>query len=296
MKKLITLLSVLLLSIVLLCSCSASDSNYESNYGGDKPNSSDTGSETSDKLYSDKVIKNAYVNSETKEFGKALDDVKLLIAEYEGYIYFSNTSVESSYYNNGQQLRHADYTIKIPAEKFDAFLEALGNVLNVTRISTSTADASDEYYDLEATVNAYRDKRDGLLEMLKNVDNNTDFYTWQQINSQLTQLEIDLARYEAKFKDLKDQIAYSTVTLNISEVAELTPAEEVGFGGELLDAVKESLEGTVEFFKGLLIAMIYMLPFMLISGGIALMIVLLIRRGRRKRAARRAAAHEEKKD
>ncbi len=293
MKKLLISLSVILLSLILLCSCSSStDSNF---YDSEKPNASDVTAEVSEKLYGEKVIRSAYVNSETKEFGKALNELKALISANGGYIYSSNTSVESSYYSEAQQLRYADYTIKVPAEKLDAFLDDLGGILNVTRISTSTADASDEYYDLEAIVNTYRIKREGLVAMLENVDKAMDFSTWQEINAQLTQLEVDLARYEAKLKSLNDQVAYSTVTLTVNEVAELTPASEPGYGDEIIEAIKGSLDGTVEFFKGLLIAVIYMLPFMIISGGIALIIVLSIRRGIRKRTARRAAQNKNDK-
>ncbi len=289
MKKLIILLSVVLLSLVLMCSCGSADSDYRGDYNNQAPTAPEVDGETTDKLYGDHVIKNAYVNSETKEFDNALNDLKALISEYEGYIYSSNTNVDSSYYNEGQQLRFAEYTVKIPAEKFDTFIDALGNILNVTRVSTSTADASDEYYDLEAVVTTYRTKREALVAMLENVDKSIDFSTWQEINKELTELEIELSRYEAQLRDLQNKVAYSTVTINISEVAELTPAEEVGYGTELLDAIKDSLAGTLEFFKGLLVVIIYILPFVIINGVIALIIVLCVRKGSKKRAARRAA-------
>ena len=123
--------------------------------------------------------------------------------------------------------------------------------------------------------------------MLKNVDVNTDFATWKQINSELTEIDTQINIYNEQLKSLENKVSYATVTLSVREVAEYTETEEKGYGAEVLDALKGSGSAVVEFFKGLLIAIIYVLPFAIIFGGSVVIIIVIIRTSiRRKRAKR----------
>ena len=258
--------------------------NYESGMDGA---GFDSGLDGSAYIDPQKVVKNASVTAETMNYSEATDKLKALISANGVVVSSSNTKVEASYYSSDDMLRNANYVLKVPAEKFDTFLDGLGEFLNITYITTSTEDVSDTYYDLEAVIETLNAKRNSLLEMLNATDSKTNFSYWKQLTEELTQIETQIARYEAQMKDLSGRVNYSTVNLSIREVGELTNTEEMTYGEELWDAVKNGLIFILEFFKVILIVILYLMPFGIISGGIFSIIFFSIRHSKKKRAKKR---------
>ena len=297
MKKKVLLISLVFCVILsaLLVSCSGKEDvdmmptnpNYNSSMGGaDMEIGKDA---VGDSVYVDsqKVVKNASVTAETKNYAEATDKLKALISTNGVVIASSNTKVEASYYSSDDMLRNANYVLKVPAEKFDAFIDGLGEFLNITYITTSTEDVSDMYYDLEAVIETLNAKRDSLLEMLNATDSKTNFSYWKQLTEELTEIETQIARYEAQMKALSGRVNYSTVTLSLREVGELTATEEKTYGAELWEAVKDGLVFILEFFKVVLIVAIYLMPFAFVGGVVFLIIFLSVRHSKKKRISRR---------
>ncbi len=299
MKKRIGVIIALLLITVLalsVISCGASNKGAaDEDYITGAPSYGENGSmekvEGTDSSYSNgdgsKIIKNANIIAETQDYAAATEQLKSLITSVGGHISNSNASENASYNSSGKPEKNASYTIKVPAEQFDSFISGLSNIFNVTKLSTSTEDVSESYFTLQARIDTLQAKREGLVSMLKNVDVNTDFNTWQKINSELTQIDTQLNIYNEQLKALENKVSYATITLSVREVVELTETEEKGYGAEVLDAVKGSLTGVVEFFKVLLIALIYALPFLIMVAGTVIIVIVIIRSSIRRKIARR---------
>ena len=304
MKKRIAVIIALLLITVLALSVISCGSSNKGAADGDSftgapsygaPSYSENGSmekvEGTDSSYSNgdgsKIIKNANIIAETQDYAAATEQLKSLITSVGGHISNSNASENASYNSSGKPEKNASYTIKVPAEQFDSFISGLSNIFNVTKLSTSTEDVSESYFTLQARIDTLQAKREGLVSMLKNVDVNTDFTTWQKINSELTQIDTQLNIYNEQLKALENKVSYATITLSVREVVELTETEEKGYGAEVLDAVKGSLTGVVEFFKVLLIALIYALPFLIMVAGTVIIVIVIIRSSIRRKIARR---------
>jgi hypothetical protein len=297
MKKKVLLISLVVCVILsaLLVSCAGKEDvdmmptnpNYNSSMGD--ANMEIGKDAVGDSVYVDsqKVVKNASVTAETKNYAEATDKLKALISTNGVVIASSNTKVEASYYSSDDMLRNANYVLKVPADKFDAFIDGLGEFLNITYITTSTEDVSDMYYDLEAVIETLNAKRDSLLEMLNATDSKTNFSYWKQLTEELTEIETQIARYEAQMKALSGRVNYSTVTLSLREVGELTATEEKTYGAELWEAVKDGLVFILEFFKVVLIVAIYLLPFAFVGGVVFLIIFLSVRHSKKKRISRR---------
>ena len=283
----ITLLIIILLSLsVVACgSGKATDNGIEMGVSGDdmmEPESSvnkseDTTTTTNNSGDGSKIIKTASITAETKEYANSTEQLKALITSVGGHVSNSSSNENASYRTDGKTEKSANYTIKIPSESFDSFISSLSSIFNVTNLSTATQDVSESYFTLQARISTLQAKREGLVSMLQNVDVNTDFTTWQKINAELTEIDTQLNIYNEQLKSLENKVAYSTITLTVREVTELTVLEEKGYGEEILEAFKESGESVVEFFKGLLIMLIYVLPFAIIWGAFVLIVVLIIR-------------------
>lgn len=231
-----------------------------------------------------KIIKTATVSAETKNYSKATEDLKASITSIGGHIAKSSVSENTSYRNDGGTEKRADYIIKVPSEKFDSFLSTLSKLFNVTNMTTASEDVSESYFTLQARISTLQAKREGLVSMLKNVDVNTDFTTWQKINAELTEIDTQLTIYNEQLKSLENKVAYSTVTLSVFEVKEYTETVKQGYGSQVADAFKDSFSSAAKFFKELLLMMIYVLPFLLVLACIAVIILMICISVKKKRA------------
>ena len=297
-KRIAVIIALLLITVLALSVISCGSSNKgaaDEDYIIGAPSYGENGSmekvEGTDSSYSNgdgsKIIKNANIIAETQDYAAATEQLKSLITSVGGHISNSNASENASYNSSGKPEKNASYTIKVPAEQFDSFISGLSNIFNVTKLSTYTEDVSESYFTLQARIDTLQAKREGLVSMLKNVDVNTDFTTWQKINSELTQIDTQLNIYNEQLKALENKVSYATITLSVREVVELTETEEKGYGAEVLDALKGSLTGVVEFFKGLLIVLIYALPFLIMVAGTVIIVIVIIRSSIRRKIARR---------
>lgn len=290
MKKkiaVIVLAASFLLLLALMTSCTSSS-------GGDvePPSMSDGSVEVNSGAFGSyddlKMIKNASVSAETKDFDKMSKDLRALLKETGSVLYSSNVNDGISYRSDRGTAAYAHYTLKVPSEKLDDFIDSLKEIMNVTHVTTTTQNAGDEYYDLEASVKALENKYAGLSEMLKNTDKSLDFNTWLNISNELTSVEKELARQRAKLDALSKQVNYATLELSVTEIDKLTgeEEEEKPFGEEVTEAFKGSFEVFGEVLKALAIVAIYLLPLLIVIAvfsGIALLVVLLILRSVRKK-------------
>lgn len=279
----VALLLTFLVMACLFVSCSNSSNSYRSPMtDGLDSNTNESGNAIE---FGEKIIKDATVVAETKDFINATDSLKSLIKAYNGGIVSSSSSEHASYHDDDEMIRKSNYTIKIPSEKFDEFLDKLNEYFNITNITTNTEDVTDEYYDLNAIIDTLKSKQEGLRTMLSETDKNMNFGTWKQINDELTDVETQLARCQAQLKLLEGKTAYSTINLSITEVKVLTDTQEITFLNEIKNAFDESINFSIDITKGLLILVIYLLPaivFCAIVSGVVLIVVFCVTRKRKK--------------
>ena len=144
-NKLFHSLTFLVLCALMLCmaSCGAAvnegdvDNGYIEMLPGEKPEMGvQNGDLTLDSITAPnrKIIKTYNLNAETKEFDTVLTELLALINEHGGYV--EQNSISNHTYNTRGE-RYANYTIRIPAEKAEDFVGSIGNLLNVTRNSST---------------------------------------------------------------------------------------------------------------------------------------------------------------
>ena len=295
------LIAVLTLSIVACGSKGAADNGFSAEYDkAPEVGSSEIVTKPTDVTASNggdgsKIIKSASITAETKEYADSTEALKALIASVGGHISNSSASENASYNSSGKPEKNANYTVKIPSQSFDSFIESLSDIFNITNLSTSTVDVSESYFTLQARIDTLQAKREGLVSMLKNVDVNTDFTTWQKINSELTEIDTQLNIYNEQLKSLENQVAYSTVTLSVREVVEYTEKDEKNYGEEVKDAFVDSFESVGEFFKEFLLVLIAVFPFLLIWGAFVAIVVVIVRISIKKKRARNNKNENDKK-
>ena len=298
-KKLFALVlaALLLLPALCLASCNAANDKLE-NYA---PEAEAPNVGLGDDLLADpakgqetvrKIIKTYDLNAETKEFDATVAAIDALVAEHGGYI--ENNSINYRHYGNSQSARYASYRFRIPAENADAFVNSVGNTLNVTRNSSYAEDVSETYYSIEATLEELTTERDSLLAMMKSLDSQKDYNFWLTLQTRLSEVRQQIARLQAQLNNYDSRVAYSTVNLSINEVVTYTPVEE-SFWAKLGAAFSKGWTAFGEFMEGFVIVLVTIFPFLLIPAAAGVVVIVLIRRKGGKKNAKKVEENQETK-
>ena len=119
----LTTLLIVILSVLLLVSCSAE-------FAEDKLITGETGNGEVSRveLSSRKLIKNANLDVETKNFDTFQNTLDKTIDEFEGYVESRQITGDS-----GSSYRYGTVVARIPAQKLDEFISIVKDAGNVTR-------------------------------------------------------------------------------------------------------------------------------------------------------------------
>ena len=213
----------------------------------------------------EKIIYSADATVETTKFDKTLEELAALIKEYGGWVQSSSIN-GANYYSisrGSSYNRSADYTIRIPSDKFQTVMGSLSTLGNVPYSYTYTENVSAQYYDVQSRLTAYKTQETRLLEMMEKAQTVEDTIT---IEEKLTELQYKIDSLQSSLNNWDRQVNYSTISLNVQEVGEYTEQQAVtiSYGQRLLNAFTDSLKGAGRFFKNLLVFLVSALPTLVI--------------------------------
>ena len=239
-------------------------------------------------LSSAKKIYTGYADIETLDFEKTLTDLKKLINDCGGYVESSSETGGdyNSMYGGNTIYRTANYTIRIPVDKFDEVyndgIKGLGNVVNNT---SNSQDITLQYTDTESRLKTYRTEEERLLDMLSKATTVEDMLA---IETRLSDVRYQIESLTSQIKVWDSQVSYSTLTLSIREVALYTKdnSSTVSYGEQLKQTFMHSLYALGHFFKGFLKFLVAAFPTLVLLGLIAVVVLLIVRASNKKRKAK----------
>lgn len=245
-----------------LASMDMAASAGESDYGGN--DSGEAQSDVPDEN-PEKIIYSADATVETTEFDDTIDALGDLIREYGGWVQSSSIN-GANYYSisrGASYNRSADYTIRVPSDKFQILMNTISTLGNVPYSYTYTQNVSAQYYDVQSRLTAYRTQEARLLDMMEKAQTVEDTIT---IEEKLTELQYRIDSLQSSLNNWDRQVNYSTINLNICEVGEYTEQKVVtiSYGQRLWNAFTGSLKAAGRFFKDLLVFLVSALPTLVI--------------------------------
>lgn len=249
-----------------------------------KPEESTAG--TADPLSERKIIKTMRISAETKAFDCATASIEALCTQLGGYIESSSRSGGSIRYSSAVVARSASYTLRIPAEKLDAFRAGMDGEINVVSENTGISDITDRYFDVDTRLATLRTEEERLLAMLEKA---TELEYLITLESRLSEVRYQIESYTGTLRRYDSQVAYSTVHLNLDEVLEYTQVIEAPqtFGERMSIALQESWADFVDNCKDFAVGFVYALPTLIVLAVIftaaGVIIVAVVKKHRRQR-------------
>lgn len=221
-----------------------------------------------------KIIYTVSLEMETKKFDETAKNIDALILENEGYC-------ENQYVSNGNgQYRTANYTIRIPVDNLDKFLNKTEELSTVVSIHKSADDVSEYYYDTESRLETAQIKLARLQELLAEAEDISDMIT---IEEAITDIEWEIDNYSGTLKHYDSQIEYSTVSLYLREVYETSDiATPLTFGERVASAFEQGMHGFITALKNIAIWFIANWLWIAIAVIVVIVIIVLIKKHNKK--------------
>ncbi len=245
-----------------------------------------------------KLIKNVSMDMETKEFDTFLAEVYDRIEMAGGYIQTSNiNSGKYSYRDYAVPLRNASVTARIPAVNLDMFCDGVAGRANVVSRHENTSDVTLQYYDTESHMKALQSEYDTLIGILEKCTKLEDVISVQR---RITDVLYQIESYKTQLNNYDNLVAYSTVSMSISEVEVVTIVTEQTVGERIRSGISETFREIREDSEDLLVGFTTNLPYLIIWA-VVLAVALVAVRGLlgrlfKKRTPKKKEAAETPKD
>lgn len=238
-----------------------------------------TGSEAQVPNQNQKLIRTIHIYAETEDMDSILTQVNARIQELGGYI-----EEQSIYNGSGSRTnRHANLTIRIPAESLDQFVNAVSDVSNITSKNETTENITLTYVATESRMKALQTEQDRLLELLAMAENMEDLL---QIEARLTDVRSELEQDNSMLRLYDNQVSYGTIHLNLDEVIDYTVVEAPkGFFQRIGSGFVTALKNTGIFLRELAIFLVIIIPYLAIPAVVLVITLVLIKRCRKKKKA-----------
>lgn len=201
-----------------------------------------------------KIIKNAHLELEVKDFKSFTSQVASIAAKYGGYI--AEENLQSSDFKLESRA-----LIRIPVESFEPAVGDLsGNAMKILTKNITSKDVTGEVVDIRSRLEARRQARLRYLELMKQAKNMEEVF---QVQKEVDQIQEEIEAAAGRVGYLNHAAAYSTIELTYFQVlnADLLKDnnKEPSFGDRVLEAFSTGFKWLGE----LLVALITLWPLIL---------------------------------
>jgi cytochrome c-type biogenesis protein CcmH/NrfF len=286
MKKTMALVMALIMMMILFTSCGAmaeaEDSAYtksESGYMANESISSEEAVAKDEISLERKIIKTYRVRMETLTYDEAVSLIINAAQSFGGYI--AEASQEGISTGSSYGTRSATYTVRIPAENADAYIEHISGDCNVLSSSLTTQDVTDAYYGYQARLESLVIQEERLSAMMEKAETLSDLLT---LEDKLSDVRAEINGINSSLQLMEKSVSYSYVYVTLREVKEYEEPEKEGYLSCLGGSFVNAFESFVKVLGEILIVMIWMLPYLIVLGIILVAVIVWNARRKRKNA------------
>jgi len=248
-------------------------------------------SDTNTSDYAEKIIRDVNMYAETRDFDNAVAEIRRAVSLLGGYE--ESVSITGrSYHSGAAYCRTAKMTLRLPAAELDAFLNQVGDMVNVTNQSANTRNVTAAYYDIQSRISVLESEKAAYEEMLQQ---SKDVNYLLQIKDRLYNVIEEIESYKTQLRLYDNKVSYSTVTMSLDEVIEYSKVTtpEDSFGTKIKNAFAESWQDFADGFQRFVVWLVYAFPTLLVIAAIAAgAIVILIFSSRRAKLRAKKATEK----
>lgn len=208
-----------------------------------------------------KIIKSAKTKYKVKDVKESTKEIKKLANKYGGYI--SNLS----YQNNLYRIEN-NFTIKIPRDYFDVFLDSIHNYIEfVDYENIITKDVTKDYFDASSRLKTKEEVKKRYEEILRKKAKTVDDILNTEEKLRIIQEEIDATK--GKLNYFKNRISFSSIEIELYEEVDYKPAPKT-YNKSFLSETKDGFKNGTAIISKILIGIVNIWPLLILGIGIFL--------------------------
>ena len=241
-------------------------------HNGEQPDTSDR-----------KVIYQAEVELEVKDFYKAQKELETKAKDLGGYI------VESSASEYDRQLS-GTMTFRIPEDRFQSFIDAAesGATKMVDRHVTGR-DVTEEYVDVESRLRSKKAVETRLMAFMEEAEKTEDLL---KISGELDAVQEEIEQLTGRLKYLQNQTAYATVTIYLTEGVKVFEQDDLNTWEKVEKQFARNINFLMSFLSGMIVSLLGNLPALIFLGLLAAVLLMVYRKIRAKKRSTERKDHE----
>jgi hypothetical protein len=227
-----------------------------------------------DALAQDRIlIRTAEVRLRVDDYGSARQNLTAAARAQGGFVSDATREVEGP---ENRTFTRGRLVLRVPKENFSALYgatEAEGEVLSA---SQSTEDVTGQVVDLRARLENLRAERDRLRTLYQRANETEDVL---QVADRLSEVQGEIERTEARLQSLERRVAYSTITVELTEPRPdyEPPEHSAWYDTPVTQAFLASVDGVVTTLRAAVVGVAYAAPYALAFGiplvGLAMLVV-----------------------
>ena len=221
-----------------------------------------------------KLIRDVNMSVEARDFDGVLSQITDKVRELGGYVESSDVSGISVNSYGGSQQRYADIRARIPADRLDRFVETVESAGNVTSKQEQVTDVTLQYSDVQSRKKSMEIEQERLWALLEKAESLDAVVA---LEARLSEIRYELESYTSQLRLYDNQVDYSTVSINMREVKDLTPAAPDSIGTRIQKGFNRSLNNLGEAGTDLIVWIASNSPILLVLAVIIAAVVLFVR-------------------
>ena len=164
------------------------------------------------------LIKSAEISLQVKSLEESTKAISDLVKQQQGDI------LELQDFRNGSSgiAQSVSLKLRIPQERLDAVLDTIAQLGIVKERSLKAEDVSNQLVDLQARLKNLRQTEVQLQEILKQTGSVGDVL---KVTQELSRIREAIEQIDAQLTNLKNQVAYSTIQVNLSSAIATIPPQ-----------------------------------------------------------------------
>lgn len=230
------------------------------------------------------IIRTADMSITAADTEATLAQIAAMADSSGGWVVSSNIYQSSDTYKTGY------VTIRVPSEGFQSVLDAIaGLAVEVTNLSTSGQDVTEEYVDLNARLSNQEATAARLRQFLEESTNVEDALA---VNVELSRVEGEIEALKGRIQFLEQSSAFSSITVNVSPDALAQPIQVGGWrpSGVAKDAIEALITMLQVLANAAIWFVLFALPILVVIAIPFVLLIWVIKRLRRRES--RVAARE----
>jgi hypothetical protein len=219
-----------------------------------------------------KIIYIAQVELIVEDLPRGEEQLKSLIQEQKAYV------AKSDMRGSPGSPRSGSWTIRVPVDRFEAFMEAIAQVGELRHSRTDSDDITDRYYDLKAHLKNNEVEEEGLQKLYLEKSSTGKLDDLLAVRRELRNIRGDIEQQKGQLQRWDKETEYATVTVDMHDRKDYVPTTAPSFGTSISRTFSSSWESLLAFGKGIVLVVVAVTPWLPVLGVLVLASWLGIRR------------------